>query len=262
MEKRVLVTGGNGVLGRELVPRLQQAGYRLRITSRKERPAGDNDLEWRVASLQQADGWLEALSGVDTVVHAASDPFREGIDPQGTRHLLSAAAQAGVSHIVYISIVGVDKKDWYYYADKLLCEQLIAQSGIGFSILRTTQFHDFIHRFLSELFLRFPIGFLPHHWRFQTIDTGEVADLLCEAVARGPAGRLPDAGGPEILTFREMADVWMEAKGRRLVLPLPAPLTLGKLGEMGRPFTLGHNLAPDRRVGKRTWQQWVQQTLT
>jgi uncharacterized protein YbjT (DUF2867 family) len=149
----------------------------------------------------------------------------------------------------------VDKKDWFYYAQKFMVEQLIAQSGIGFSILRATQFHDFIHRFLDELLLRFPIGFLPHAWRFQTIDTGEVAVLLRDAVIRGPAGHLPDAGGPEILSFREMAEVWMQARGRRPIIPLPMPFL------MGRSFTLGHNLAPDHRVGRRTWQEWVQQTV-
>ena len=188
-------------------------------------------------------------------MHAASSPFKRGVDVSGTRHLLAAAAHSNVRHFVFISIVGVDKKDWYYYADKRLIEQLIARSGIAFSILRTTQFHDFIHRFLDDLFLRFPIGFLPRGWRFQTIDTGEVAALLRDAVLRGPGGRLPDAGGPEILTLRHMADVWMETRGRRPIIPFPAPFLMGKA------FARGHNLAPDQRVGRLTWREWVQKTL-
>lgn len=251
-KQRVLVTGGRGTLGSELVPRLQQNGYRVRITSRQTRP--DNlgaGLEWAQASMEASKGWDAALADVDTVVHAATSPFKRGADVEGTRRLLGHAAQAGVGHIVYISIVGVDKKDWFYYEDKFESEQLIAQSGIGFSILRATQFHDFIHRLLDEMFLRLPIGFLPRNWRMQPIDTGEVADLLLDVVQRGPGGHLPEVGGPEILDFGEMANVWMDVHGRRPVIRVPFPFL------MGRAFTTDHVLTPQRRVGQRTWRQWV-----
>lgn len=251
-KERVLVTGGRGTLGSELVPRLQQNGYRVRITSRRARP--DNlrrDLEWAQVAMETPAGWAAALADVDTVVHAASSPFKRGADVEGTRHLLQYAAEGSVGHIVYISIVGVDKKDWFYYEDKYESEQLIAQSGIEFSILRTTQFHDFVHRLLDEMFLRLPLGFLPRNWRMQPIDTGEVANLLLDAVQRGPGGRLPEAGGPQILSFDEMADVWMEAHGRRPVVHVPFPFL------MGRAFTTDHVLTPERRVGQRTWRDWV-----
>lgn len=256
-KQRVLVTGGQGTLGSELVPRLQQNGYRVRITSRKARPDNaEADLEWAQVMMETAEGWAAALADVDTVVHAATSPFKRGADVEGTRNLLHQAAEGGVSHIVYISIVGVDKKDWFYYEDKFESEQLIAHSGIEFSILRTTQFHDFVHRLLDEMFLRLPIGFLPRNWRMQPIDTGEVAELLLGAVQRGPEGHLPEAGGPEILGFEEMADVWMEAHGRRPVVRLPLPFL------MGRAFTTDHVLTPDRRVGRRTWREWVRAAQT
>lgn len=252
MSKRVLVTGGRGVLGSVLVPHLQKDGFRVRVTSRQARPAGiDSKLEWAQASMEEPQGWVEALSDVDAIVHAATSPFKRGVDLAGTRRLLDHAAAAGAAHIVYISIVGVDKKDWYYYEEKLACEALIEQSGMPYTILRATQFHDFIHRLLDEIFLRYPIGFLPYNWQFQPIDTGEVAGMLAGAVRRGPAGHLPEAGGPQILTFREMAHVWMEKHGRRLVVPIPFPFL------MGRAFTTRHHLTPDRRVGKRTWREWV-----
>ncbi len=256
MTERVLVTGGRGTLGRQLTPRLQQAGYAVRLSGRGLRPADlDPQIEWAQLALQEAAGWTEALADVDVVVHAATSAFSKGADVAGTRHLLQAASQAAVAHIVYISIVGVDQEGWSYYRDKLTSEQLIVQSGAPFTILRTTQFHDFVHLLLGELFLRYRIGFLPTAWRFQSIDTGEVADLLREAVQRGPAGHLADAGGPQILTFHEMAGVWMAARGKRLIIPVPFPFHIGK------PFTLGHNLAPERRVGQLTWADWVQNAL-
>ena len=201
--------------------------------------------------MEKSQGWAGALSDVDVVVHAASSPFKRGVDVEGTNILLKHAAQAGVDHIVYISIVGVDKQDWFYYEAKFQCEQVIAASGLGFSILRTTQFHDFVHRLLDEMFLRLPLGFLPRGWRMQPIDSAEVAGLLLDAVRQGPAGYLPEAGGPEILSFRDMADVWMEVHGRRPVIHIPFPFL------MGRAFTTDHVLTPHRRVGKRTWREWV-----
>lgn len=256
MSKRVLVTGGRGTLGSKLVPRLQQDGYRVRITSRSARPSEvDERLEWAQASMEESQGWASALSDVDVVVHAASSPFKRGVDVEGTRCLLSHAAEARVSHLAYISIVGVDKKDWFYYEDKFKCEQLIAQSGIDFSILRATQFHDLVQVLLDEMFLRLPLGFLPRNWSMQPIDAGEVAELLLDAVRRGPGGHLPEAGGPEILSFREMADVWMEFHGRRPVIQIPFFFL------MGRAITTGHVLTPERRVGRRTWREWVRAGL-
>jgi uncharacterized protein YbjT (DUF2867 family) len=155
-----------------------------------------------------------------------------------------------------MSIVGVDKRDWFYYSAKRDCEELIENSGIPFSILRATQFHDFVHLMLHDMFLRFPVGFLPTGWRLQPIDAAEVAAFLLQAVQRGPAGYLEDAGGPQILTMEEMASVWMEAAGRRKVLSLPFPIL------MGPAFSSGHNLAPDRRVGLLTWKEWVAQNVS
>lgn len=252
MKQRILITGGNGTLGHKLVPLLQDAGYTVRISSRSPRPAGsDADIEWAQASLEAQTGWPAAVQDVDTIVHLASSPFKRGVDVSGTSHLLSAAKQAGVQHFVFISIVGVDKRDWFFYTAKHDCEQLISGSSIPFSILRATQFHDFAHMLLNDIFLRSSIGFLPKGWRIQPIDSGEVAAILFDAVQQGPSGYMPDAGGPEILTVKEMADIWMAAKGPRKVVALPFPFLMGKA------FGTGHNLAPDNRVGQMTWAEWV-----
>src|SRR5205823_5147203 len=102
---RVLVTGGTGTLGRRLVPRLRDAGFDVRVLSRRERTPVDG-VEHVVGDLVSGVGVDRAVGGVDVVVHCASG--RTG-DVAAARCLLAAArTQAVVPHVVYISIVGVD----------------------------------------------------------------------------------------------------------------------------------------------------------
>src|SRR3990172_11470166 len=108
---RVLITGGTGVLGRELAPRLAQAGYTVRVMSRRAARAEGVQTEWAQAQIETGEGLAGAVAGVDAIVHCASRPFRRtrGVDVEGTRRLLEAAKAASVSHFVYISIVGIDR---------------------------------------------------------------------------------------------------------------------------------------------------------
>jgi uncharacterized protein YbjT (DUF2867 family) len=252
VNKKIFVTGGGGTLGRKLTPLLREAGYDVRLSSQHPpETRAEDSVEWVQAALESADEWANAVRGVDTIVHAASAPFKRGLDSKGTQRILNAASQAGISHIVYISIVGVDKKSWFYYEEKFLCEQLISKSGIPFTILRATQFHEFVDILLKEMFLRLPIGILPKGWRIQPIDSGEVAGMLAASIEAGPSGYLEDAGGPEILAFEELASIWMDANGRRPTIKLPFPFL------MGRAFTTTDVLAPEHRIGQITWRDWV-----
>ena len=253
MSQRILVTGGSGTLGQQLIPQLLGVGYKIRISSRKpHRDKNGDSIEWVQASLESPTGWADAVHDVDVIIHAASAPFKRGTDVNGTGHILSAANLADVKHIIYLSIVGVDKRDWFYFKNKFTCEQLISKSSIPYTILRATQFHDFVHMLLKDMFLRSSIGFLPNGWRIQPIDGSEVAALLAAAIREGPAGYLPDVGGPEILTIEELAKTWMTVNGRRRIIKIPFPFL------MGRAFGNGHNLAPDSRIGKLTWREWVE----
>lgn len=250
--KRLLVTGGTGALGSELRPRLLAAGYTVRIMSRRPPQAGEeNGVEWAEASLENGTGLAEAVDGVDVIVHAASSPVKRQVDVDGTRRLLDQSQAASVEHFVYISIVGIEQIDFAYYKNKLKAEHLIEASGVSYSILRATQFHELIDRLLRPL-TRLPLAFIPKKWQFQVISAAEVADHLLAAVQQGPSGRLPDIGGPEILHLEEMAQGWLAAQNknrRQVCLPVPGGLSAG--------FRQGLNTTPDNRVGSITWSQWV-----
>jgi len=135
----VLVTGGAGVLGRPVVARLRERGADVRVLSRRAggepgRVQGD---------LETGTGLVEAVAGVDVIVHCASagDWLRPQRDVVQTRNLLAAVGPAR-PHIVYVSIVGVDRIRFGYYRAKLECERMIAASGLPWTVLRATQFHE------------------------------------------------------------------------------------------------------------------------
>lgn len=250
-----LVTGGTGGLGSELVERLIKKDHAVRIMSRRAAPAsGGLMTEWAKASLETGEGLAAAVDGIECVAHCASSPFRNTreADVEGTRRLLEACKVGGVKHFLYISIVGIDKVPTGYYKAKLAAEQVIEAAGVPYTILRATQFHTLIDRFLGDAMLRFPIGPVPGSFKFQTIDTGEVADRMAELVEAGPSGRAADIGGPEVLNAGEMARSWAKARGKRkIILPLP---TLGKIAS---GFKNALNCCPDNKYGRITWQQYL-----
>ena len=244
----VFVTGGSGVLGSELVTRLVARGHRVTVASRN--PRSIDGSQTAVMDLATGAG-LEALAGHDTVVHLASDALASrNVDVDGTRRLLEAAIEHGVGHIVGISIVGVDDHPFAYYQAKVAYERLIEESGVPWSLLRATQFHDLIPTFVTRLPA---IGFVPVPTgvRLQPVDRAVVAERLVEMVEAGPAGRVPDLGGPEVIPLRVMARDTLRGLGlRRLMLPLPL------FGELGVAFRDGRMLTENHRHGLR-WSEWI-----
>lgn len=254
--QRVLITGGTGVLGRELVRRLVARGYTVRVSSRRPPAEAQPASEWAQADLETGAGLAEAVAGVQVILHCASSPFRRTrqVDVEGTQRLVQAARAAGVQHFVYISIVGVNRIPFAYYQHKLAAERIVESAGAPFTILRATQFHTLLDGWLTAA-NRLPLLFLPTDLRFQLVDAGEVADRLCEMVAAGPVGRAPDMGGPEILTLGEIARAWLEARGlRKPVISVPP------LGGFAAALRGGLNTCPENRQGRITWAAWLEQT--
>lgn len=251
----ILVTGGDGGLGRELIPRLRAAGHAVRIMSRRLRPAGlDPAVGWATANLETGAGLTEALSGCEQVINAASDPRGNtwAVDVDGTRTLVAEAERAGIRHFLHVSIVGIDRIPYPYYRAKLGAEAAVQSGRVPYSILRATQFHTLIESIWLARQRSNRVVFLPASYKYQTVDTGEAADRLVEILARPPAGLLPDMGGPEVLSLGEMAAVWFAAQGRRpLRLPIWSP------DGFSAALRAGRNTCPDHRDGVLTWAEWV-----
>lgn len=251
--KRVLLTGGTGHLGRELAPRLQSAGYIVRIMSRRAHHLGEGQgLEWAQASLETGAGLAEAVESASIVLHAASSPTKRQVDIDGTGRLLDHARAAGVEHFVYISIIGIEQIDFAYYKSKLAAERLIEASSVPWSIQRATQFHEFIDRLLRPQ-RRLPVLLVPRNWQFQSVSAREVAQRLAAIVQQGPSGRLPDVGGPELLRLEQMTRLWLAAQGwRRPLIQLPVP------GGLSKGFSQSLNTTQNKPFGTFTWAQWLE----
>lgn len=251
---RVLVTGGTGNLGRALKQAALAAGHIVRLMSRRSQPqSAANNVEWAQADVASGAGVREAVAGVDAILHAATDPRRaKEVDINGTRHLVEAARASGITHLIYVSIVGIDEIPYSYYKRKREAEEIIRSSGVPHSILRATQFHSLLNT-LVAVAARVPMVLpLPTDFEFQSVAESEVAERLVRQLDERPSGRLADYGGPEVLTLGAMASTWMSIKGLRKKLihvPLPGAIAAG--------FRAGKNTGAEAR-GVITWREWLQ----
>jgi uncharacterized protein YbjT (DUF2867 family) len=260
MTPPVLVTGGTGTLGRQVVPRLLAAGAEVRVLSRSrhERAEGIEQVTGNLATGQGIDA---AVAGTEVIVHLAGSATGDQVK---AAHLVRAAARAGTRHLVGISVVGadrlpvtspVDRVLFGYFAAKRAAEEVIAASGVPWTILRATQFHDLTLLTVRQL-ARLPVVPVPAGWQLQPVDAGEVADRLVELALGPPAGLVPDLGGPRVYALAGLVRGYLAATGRRRpVLPVPLP------GRAARAFRAGANLTLDRAVGRRTWEEFLADRL-
>ena len=259
----VLVTGGTGHLGRDLLPRLKPS-YRVRVLARSA--GSDPDVEWIRGDLATGAGLSDALAGSQTVIHAAtlSPAARRGyftpkdlwsspaaVDRDGTARLLEQSSAAGVDHIIYVSIVGIDKPRIPYLRRKLEAEHLVRSSPVPWSIARAAQFHWLLDRMFGKM-ARLPVVPLPGNLPLEPVDTTDFADYLVESVGNGPGGRLADFGGPEVLTFVGVFEQWRRIRGRRVrtvSVPLPS---------FAKNAAAAMSLSdPESRHGTVTWAHWL-----
>jgi uncharacterized protein YbjT (DUF2867 family) len=252
--QHILVTGGAGTLGRQVVRHLSQSGYPVRGMSRRASPGEDwSGAEWVQGNLETGAGLAEAVRGMDVVVHLAAKGNWK-VDFEGTCRLLKVVQEAGISHLVFMSIVGIDTVPWDGGKAKLASEDRIAHSGLPWSTLRATQFHyaiDLLMNFLTKLP---PIALMPTDLLLQPVAEEEVARRLVEIVQAGPSGRLPDMGGPQVYTSGELARIWLKQRGmRRAILPLFLP------GKMVSRLRQGGNTCPQQATGTISWETWIQQ---
>jgi uncharacterized protein YbjT (DUF2867 family) len=256
MQTPVLVTGGTGTLGRLVVQRLREAGCDVRVLSRQNRESAEG-IEFVTGDLATGEGIDAAAAGAEIIVHCAGTS--KG-DDEKARSIVRAATRAGARHLVYISVVGadrvpvcsgIDRAMFGYFASKLAAEHVVADSGVPWTTLRATQFYDLLLMTARQM-ARLPVVPVPAGFRFQPVDAGEVATRLVELALGAPAGLAPDVAGPHVYEMAELIRGYLRARGRRrLLVPVWLP------GNAARAVRAGANLAPDRAVGRRTWEEFL-----
>jgi uncharacterized protein YbjT (DUF2867 family) len=251
----ILLTGGTGTLGRLVVAGLREAGCDVRVLSRGAHNA--QGIEFVTGDLARGEGIDAAVEGVDVIVHCAGSA--KG-DEDKARHLVRAALAARVRHIVYISVVGadripmaggLDRAMFGYFGSKFAAEHAIADSGIQWTTLRATQFFD-LTLMTAHQMAKLPVIPVPAGFRFQPVDAGEVAARLVDLALGAPAGLVPAIGGPRAYDMAELVRGYLRAAGKhRPIIRLPLP------GKAAAAIRDGANLAPDRAVGRRTWEDFL-----
>jgi uncharacterized protein YbjT (DUF2867 family) len=250
MPSTLLLTGGTGTLGRRVTPLLLDAGFDVRVLSRRSREPGDG-IEYVTGDLRKNDGIEPAVDGAEIILHLAGGPNAKG-DDEATRNLVRAAPRAGVRHLVYISVIGADRMPLGYFRNKLGAERAVADSGLPWTTLRAAQFHDLVLT-LMQAMARLPVVPVPRGLRFQPVDAGEVAARLVELTLDKPAGLVPDLAGPKVYEMADLLRGYLRTRGkRRLMMPVRIP------GKAGRAYRAGENLSLEgAAVGKRTWEDFL-----
>ncbi|HET6289076.1 MAG TPA: NAD(P)H-binding protein [Amycolatopsis sp.] len=199
------IIGGTGLIGSQVVRKLNEAGHEAVPHS----PSTGVDL-------LTGQGLDSALDGADVVVNLTNSPTFDDASPAFFRtsmdNLAAAAKKAGTGHFVILSIVGVDQVPGLdYYRAKTLQEDILKNSGVPYSILRATQFMEFVDAVLSwtadETTVRLPST------PIQPIAAADVAAAVSEVSAAKPLNGTLDVGGPDVYPLAELGRITLAAKG-------------------------------------------------
>jgi uncharacterized protein YbjT (DUF2867 family) len=256
---RILVAGGTGALGSAVVEQLKLTDHTVRVLSRKPAPP-NADVEWAQGDVVTGEGIDAALNGIDIVANFTGDPQNVyAADVEGVGKLAERANAAGVQHFFHVSIVGIDHLDAAYYQNKVKAEAAIIASGVPYSIQRLTQFHTLMDYWMSQA-QHSAEGYTLRVERdvpFQPLDTRDAAAYLLPLL-NAPAGRLPDAGGPEVLHMEKIARIYLAARG------IHDPMLRDPEKSVFPPATIaamrrGVHIVPERSAGQITWAAYVRE---
>ena len=243
---RIAVAGGTGAVGAHVVDALRSDGHEPVVLSRSTG-----------VDLTTGRGLAAALEGVDAVVDvsnvsALSADAATGFFRTATGNLLAGAQRAGVAHLVVLSIVGIDRMPYDYYAGKLAQEQLVHAADVPWTLLRATQFHEFA----AQLFDRAKLG--PLHVapraRVQSVAAREVAARLAQLATGTPRGRVADLAGPREERLDDMVKAYARRAGHRGWIPsvsLPGAQMKGMRDGLALP-------GPGADLGELTFADWLE----
>ena len=202
---KIVVIGGTGLIGSKTVAILRQRGHEVVAAA----PAsGVNTIT--------GEGLKETLAGAQVVVDLANSPSFEDkavleFFEASEHHLLPAEASAGVQHHVALSIVGVDRTDNGYFRAKMAQEKLIETSGVPYTIVRATQFMEFLRGIANSATDGKTVRLPPVS--FQPIAADDVAAFVAEAALGTPRNDVIEIAGPGRAPFNEIIARYLKATG-------------------------------------------------
>ena len=243
---KIVVIGGTGLIGSKTVAMLRQGGHEVVAASPN---TGVNTIT--------GEGLKEAMAGAQVVIDLANSPSFEDravlefFETSG-RNLLAAEAAAGVRHHVALSIVGTDRTpDNGYFRAKVAQEQLIETSGIPYTIIRSTQFLDFLGRIADSSADGNVVRVSPG--LFQPIAADDVAAIVAEVALAAPRNGIVEIAGPERAPFNEFVARYLQAVGdpREVVRDPEARYYGGRVEE--------RSLVPlgEARLGRIGFDEWL-----
>src|SRR5438552_13252444 len=242
---KIVVIGGTGLIGSKTVATLRQGGHEVVAASPQ---SGINTIT--------GEGLKEAMAGAQVVVDLANSPSFEDkavlefFETSG-RNLLAAEAVAGVRHHVGLSIVGTDRSDNGYFRAKIAQEKLIKASGIPYTIIRSTQFMEFL-RGIADSSADGNVVRLPPVL-FQPIAADDVAASVADVALAPPRNGIVEIAGPERAPFNEIVARYLKAVGdpREVVRDPEARYWGGRVEE--------RSLVPlgEARLGRTGFDEWL-----
>jgi uncharacterized protein YbjT (DUF2867 family) len=243
---KIVVIGGTGLIGSKTVALLRQGGHEVVAASPQ---TGVNTIT--------GEGLQEAMAGTQVVIDLANAPSFEDravlafFETSG-RHLLAAEAAAGVRHHVALSIVGTDRTpDNGYFRAKVAQEQLIETSGLPYTIIRSTQFLEFLGRIADASAEGHVVRVSPG--LFQPIAADDVAAIVAEVALAAPRHGIVEIAGPERAPFNDIVARYLQAVGdpREVVRDPEARYYGGRVEE--------RSLVPlgDARLGRIGLDAWL-----
>jgi uncharacterized protein YbjT (DUF2867 family) len=245
---KIVVIGGTGLIGSKVVEKLKQKGHEVTAAAPK---TGVNTIT--------GEGLREALANAQVVIDLANSPSFEDravmeFFETSERHLLPAEAPAGVRHHVALSIVGIDRSENGYFRAKVAQEKLITSSGIPNSIVRSTQFLEFLGGIADSATHGNTVKLPPV--LFQPIAAEDVAASVADVALAAPRNGIVEIAGPERAPFNEIVARYLSAvrDPRKVVSDPGAPYWGGRVEE--------RSLVPlgEARLGRIGLDEWLRRS--
>jgi uncharacterized protein YbjT (DUF2867 family) len=248
---KIVVIGGSGLIGSKLVTKLDEQGHEAIPASPN---TGVNTLT--------GEGLAEALAGASVLVDVSNAPSFEDAAvleffDTSTRNLLAAEAAAGVGHHVALSVVGTERlTESGYFRAKLAQEQLIEESSIPYSIVRATQFYEFLDRIAADATDAGTVRLPPV--LIQPMAADDVAGAVCRTSVGAPVEGIVEVAGPDRFRLDELIRGRLRAAGDgREVIADPQAAYFG--------ITPGERtLLPgaDAQIADTRYEDWLSQPTT